>query len=616
MAEGLGVGVAELHHADAVAHAVVGDHRAGRLRGLLDVVGGAGRGVAEDDLFGDAPAHAVDQVVEELVAGLVEAVLGGHDHRVAQGAAARQDRHLRDRVRVVQGGGGQGVAGLVVGGHGLVVVVHDAGTLLRARDHTVDGLVDGALVDELHVRTRGEQRRLVEDVRQVRTREAGRALGNLTQVNLLGERLALRVHLQDGLAALQVGSLDGDLTVETPRAQQRRVEDVGTVGRRDQDNVGALVEAVHLDEELVQGLLALVVAATDAGAAVATHGVNLVDEDDGRRVLLGALEKLTHAGRAHADVELHELRARNREEGSIRLAGHGLGEEGLTGSGRTVEQDAARNTRTHLVELIRGGQELADLLELLHGLVLTGDVREGDVGALLVEFLGARLGETAHHARARHGAHDEVERAHEDQQRNQQLEESAEGARLGTDRVPPLGRGLGGHGVQDVLRLHVRVREIDALAQIRGLVVIAGALVHVAFRERQVHLLGALVEDHLLHRITRDERQALRGRDRARLVRLPQEPATHQQDDERNQHPAQAGALILNLLVHRRPLQVSVLSCCTRAAAACQRRAGCGTFQRNPGRNRRRTHREYRSPHRPHRRQPWQPPACAGQSRS
>ena len=616
MPEGLGVGVAQLDHADAVAHAVVGDHGAGRLRGLLDVVGGAGRRIAEDDLFGDSAAHAVDQIVEELVARLVETVLGGHDHRVAQGAAARQDRHLRDRIRVVQGGGGQCVAGLVVGGHGLVVVVHDSGALLRAGDHAVDGLVDRTLVNELHVRTRGEQRRLIQDVRQVRAREARRALGDLTQVDLRGQRLALRVDLEDGLAALQVGGLDSDLAVETARAQQRRVEDIGAVGRRDEDDVGTLVEAVHLDEELVQGLLALVVAAADTAATVATHGVNLVDEDNGRRVLLRALEQLTHAGGTHADVELHELRAGNREEGGIRLAGHGLGEEGLTGSGRTVEQDAARNTRTHLVELVRGRQELADFLELLHGLVLTGDVREGDVGALLVEFLGARGREAAHHARTRHGAHDEVERAHEDQQRNQQLEDSAEGARLGTDRVPALGRGLGGHGVQDVLRLHVRVREVDALTQIRGLVVIAGALVHVAFRERQVHLLGALIEDHLLHRVTRDERQALRGRDRTRLVRLPQEPATHQQDEERNQHPAQARALILNLLVHRRPLQISVLSCCTRAAAACQRRAGCGTFRRNPGRNRRRTHRECRSPRRPHRRQPWRPPAYAGRSRS
>ena len=409
MPEGLGVGLAQLHHADAITHAVVGDHGAGGLGGLLDIVGRAGRGVAEDDLLGHAPAHAVDEVVQQLVACLVEAILGGHDHRVAQRAPARQDRHLRDGVRVVQGGGGQRVAALVVGGHRLVVVVHDARALLRASDDAVDGLVDGALVDETHVGSRGQQGCLVEDVGQVRAGEPGGALGDLTQVHLLGERLAVRVNLQDRLAALQVGRLDRDLTIEATGTQQRRVENVGAVGGRDEDDVGSLVEAIHLDQQLVERLFALVVAAADAASAVAAHGVDLVHEDDGRGVLLGAFEELAHAGRAHADVQLHELRAGDREEGGVRLARNRLGQQGLARPGGTVEQDAAGNARAHLVELVGRGQELADLFQLLHGLVLAGDVREGHVGALLVEFLSARGRESAHHSRPRHRPHDEVE---------------------------------------------------------------------------------------------------------------------------------------------------------------------------------------------------------------
>jgi hypothetical protein len=41
-------------------------------------------------------------------------------------------------------------------------------------------------------------------------------------------------------------------------------------------------EAVHLDQELVEGLLALVVAAAEARAAMTAHGIDLVDEDDAR----------------------------------------------------------------------------------------------------------------------------------------------------------------------------------------------------------------------------------------------------------------------------------------------------------------------------------------------
>ena len=48
-----------------------------------------------------------------------------------------------------------------------------------------------------------------------------------------------------------------------------------------------VVEAVHLDEDLVERLLALVVAAAEARAALAADGVDLVDEQDAGRVLLG-----------------------------------------------------------------------------------------------------------------------------------------------------------------------------------------------------------------------------------------------------------------------------------------------------------------------------------------
>src|ERR687898_88424 len=66
------------------------------------------------------------------------------------------------------------------------------------------------------------------------------------------------------------------LAVEATGPEQRGVEDVGPVGGGDEDDAGACVEAVHLDEELVERLLPLVVAAAHAGAAVAADGVDLV----------------------------------------------------------------------------------------------------------------------------------------------------------------------------------------------------------------------------------------------------------------------------------------------------------------------------------------------------
>ena len=164
------------------------------------------------------------------------------------------------------------------------------------------------------------------------------------------------------LAALAVGAVDDDLAVEAAGPQQRRVEDVGPVGGGDQDDVVLHLEAVHLDQELVQRLLALVVAAAHAGAAVAADGVDLVHEDDAGGVLLGLLEEVADAAGADADEHLDEVRAGDREEGDAGLAGDGAGEQRLAGAGRAVEQDALGDARAERLELLRVLEEFLDLL--------------------------------------------------------------------------------------------------------------------------------------------------------------------------------------------------------------------------------------------------------------
>src|SRR4028118_898270 len=94
-------------------------------------------------------------------------------------------------------------------------------------------------------------------------------------------------------------------------------------GAGDRDRAVVALDPVHLDEQLVERLLALVVPAAQPRAAVPADGVDLVDEDDARRVRLPLLEEVAHAARADADEHLHEVGARHREERAPRLAGDG-----------------------------------------------------------------------------------------------------------------------------------------------------------------------------------------------------------------------------------------------------------------------------------------------------
>ena len=196
--------------------------------------------------------------------------------------------------------------------------------------------------------------------------------------------------LQDLLAALDVRQTDIDLTVEAAGAEQGLIEDVGTVGGRHDDDAVVGLKSVHLNEELVQGLLAFIVAAAEAGTALAAHRVDLIDEDDAGHGLLGFVEEVAHTGGADADVHFHEIRAGDGVEGHARLTGTGAGQQGLAGTRRAHQQNAVGDAGTEGVELVRALEELDDFLQLFLLLVLTGHIGEG--GGLLVLVLVLDLG--------------------------------------------------------------------------------------------------------------------------------------------------------------------------------------------------------------------------------
>ena len=367
------------------------------------------------------------------------------------------------------------MAGLVVGGQRLLVLAHRHRAAFGAHQDLVAGAVEMVHAHVGRVLTGGEQCRLVDQVGQVRAGEAGRAAGHDHRVHVLVQRHLAHVHLEDLLAALHVRQAHHHLAVKAARAQQRRVQHVGAVGGGDHDHALPALEAVHFHQQLVEGLLALIVAAAQAGAAMAADGVDLVDEDDARRVLLGLLEHVAHARGAHADEHLDEVGAGDREERHLGLAGDGARQQGLAGARRADHQHAARDLAAQLLELGRITQELDQLGDFLLGLVAAGDVGEGDLGLLLVEHLGPRLAER-HRALAAallHLPHHEEEEA-DDQQDRQEVDQDVRQRRPGGGR-----RLLDGDVVVDQVvdhalvaarRDHRAARAVGALERNRALV--------------------------------------------------------------------------------------------------------------------------------------------------
>ena len=289
--------------------------------------------------------------------------------------------------------GDQGMAGLVIGGHFLLFLGHHHRPAFGAHQDLVLGLLQLPHADDPLVLAGGQQRRLVHQVGEVGAGETRRAAGNYRGIDVRPQRHSAHVNFQDFFAAGDVRVGHHDLAVETARAQQGRIQYIGAVGGRDQNDAFVGLEPVHFDEKLVQRLLAFVVAAAQAGAAMAADSVDLIDEDNAGRILLALFEHVADPARADADEHLDEVRAGNGEERHVGFAGDRTGQQRLAGSGRADQQHALRDLAAEALELLRIAQKLDNLLDFLFRLFDPGDVLESDAAGAFGQQAGARLAE-------------------------------------------------------------------------------------------------------------------------------------------------------------------------------------------------------------------------------
>ena len=131
--------LSEGHRAQLRAHPVLHDHGASDLGGLLKVVLGAGRDLAEHDLLGRSAPQGEREPVEQLWLGHQIPVFERPHHGDAEGRrTSRHDGHAVDRIDVLQPKADQGVPHLVAGHADLLLVGDEAALPLEPGHHPVD----------------------------------------------------------------------------------------------------------------------------------------------------------------------------------------------------------------------------------------------------------------------------------------------------------------------------------------------------------------------------------------------------------------------------------------------------------------------------------------------
>src|SRR6266540_1630183 len=134
-------------------------------------------------------------------------------------------------------------------------------------------------------------------------------------------------------------------------------------------------------------------AAPEPGATMTTDRIDLVYENDARRVSLGLIEQVTHTRGADAHKHLHEFRPTDREEGHAGLAGDGLREKRLSGAWGPDEEHTLRNSGAERCKFLRVFQKLDDLFQLFFGFVDPCHVEECHAWARAAEHSCAALAE-------------------------------------------------------------------------------------------------------------------------------------------------------------------------------------------------------------------------------
>ena len=332
----------------------------------------------QHDLFGHTAAQHHDDLMLQVRPGHIVAVLGGQQQRIATGAAPRNDGHFMHRIALGQQIAQKRMTGFVIGYQIFFVFAHFCpGFLFRTGNDPFNRLLQLQLANFFQAQTGCQQSRFVDQVGQIGAGKACCLFGDHFQVYIAGQRFLAHMYLQDLLATFYIGAIHRYLTVKTARTQQSRVQNIRTVGSRQNNNAFVAVETIHFHQQLIQRLFPLIMAAAHASAALTAYGIDFIDKDDTGRIFLGLFKQIADTGSPHAHKHFHKVGPADAEERHTGLSGYRPGQQGFPCARRAIQQYPFGNFGANFIKLLRRFQEFHDLLQFLLDFVGASHIVKG-----------------------------------------------------------------------------------------------------------------------------------------------------------------------------------------------------------------------------------------------
>ena len=106
--------------------------------------------------------------------------------------------------------------------------------------------------------------------------------GKELEINVLGQGSFAERGLQNAMASRLIGDGDEDELIKSTRAHDGGVENIGTVGGPDDENLLLLGHAIHLGEKGIDYTVSSTASIAERAPTSASNGVQLIEEEDAR----------------------------------------------------------------------------------------------------------------------------------------------------------------------------------------------------------------------------------------------------------------------------------------------------------------------------------------------
>ena len=142
------------------------------------------------------------------------------------------------------------------------------------------------------------------------------------------------MYLKDCFPSFQIRKFNRNSTVESTRTGKCRIKRFRSVCCRQDDNAVVSFKAIHLSQELVQGLFSFIIS-SDLSVTLLTDRIDLINKYDTWCFFLCLLEQISDLGGTHTYKHFYEFRTGHREERYIGLSRNCFCKHCFTGSRRT-----------------------------------------------------------------------------------------------------------------------------------------------------------------------------------------------------------------------------------------------------------------------------------------